>query len=208
MFTGLIEEIGKVKSFDGKILKIEANKVLEKTKIGDSIAINGCCQTVIELSENTFSVEVSRETLDVTNFSALKSGDTVNLERALTLESRLGGHIVQGHIETLTTLVNIEKQNDFYNMTFSFDEKYGKYIVKKGSITLNGISLTVAKLDSCKLVVAVIPHTFDNTNLKYLKIGDRINLETDIIAKYVENFLSRSDNSVIDDKFLVENGFM
>ena len=208
MFTGIIEEIGILKNIDRSNITIQCQKVLDKTQIGDSIAVNGCCQTVVSMTSNSFSVNVSEETFKVTNFNFLKTGDKVNLERALTPSSRMGGHIVQGHIETLAKFVKQEQQNDFYNLFFEFDKNYEKYIVKKGSITLNGISLTVADIQENILKIAVIPHTYSNTNLKNLKIGDKINMETDILGKYVEKFLSTSDNgSGIDLKFLTDNGF-
>lgn len=209
MFTGIVEETGKVKSFDGVNLEIEADVVLANTKIGDSISVNGCCQTVVKISGKIFTVNVSSETLRVTNFNKIKSGDIVNLERALALGERLGGHIVQGHIETVVTLSKIEKLEEFYNMTFSGLNEFDKYIINKGSVTLNGISLTVAKMSNNALTVAVIPHTFNNTNLKTLNIGDKVNLETDVLAKYVEKIISSNKSKTpIDENFLVENGFM
>lgn len=207
MFTGIIEEIGTVKSFYGSTLTVECQEVLKNTKIGDSIAINGCCQTVVDMTSNTFSANVSNETLKVTNFTQLKTGDQVNLERALTPSSRMGGHIVQGHVESLAVLKTKEQSNDFYNLSFEIEKEFLKYIVQKGSVTLNGISLTVANLQNNILTVAVIPHTFDNTNLKYLQIGDKINLETDILSKYVEKLLSTNNNK-ISEEFLLENGFI
>lgn len=211
MFTGIVEEIGKVKSLVKSgaqaVIIIECKNVLQDTKLGDSIAVNGVCQTVVDLTSNSFSAEVSSETLAVTNFSSLKSGDSVNLERALTLQSRLGGHVVSGHIDGLAKVKNIQKESNFYNLTFELDKKMIKYVVKKGSITINGISLTVADVSLNDVKIAIIPHTFENTTLSCLKCGDFVNVETDILAKYVENFLSTGNNSGIDEDFLKGNGF-
>lgn len=213
MFTGIIEEIGKIKSFkkdtNGATIEVECSLVLEDTKLGDSIAINGVCQTVIELSPNSFKARVSDETLKVTTFENLKSGDIVNLERALTLNSRLGGHIVSGHVDCKGKFTKIEKLTDFYNLEFENPQEQTKYVVHKGSITINGISLTVAEINQNRFKVAIIPHTFENTNLKALNVGDNVNIETDILGKYVEKMLSAKDNnSKISMTFLQENGFV
>ncbi|MBR6722797.1 riboflavin synthase [bacterium] len=213
MFTGIIEEIGKIKSFkkdtNGATIEVECSLVLEDTKLGDSIAINGVCQTVIELSSNSFKARVSDETLKVTTFENLKSGDIVNLERALTLNSRLGGHIVSGHVDCKGKFTKIEKLTDFYNLEFEIPQEQTKYVVHKGSITINGISLTVAEINQNRFKVAIIPHTFENTNLKALNVGDNVNIETDILGKYVEKMLSAKDNnSKISMTFLQENGFV
>lgn len=214
MFTGIVEEIGIIKSFSKRdnnaLVSVGCKKVLDGAKIGDSIAINGVCQTVISFDKSNFCAEVSSETLAVTNFSSLKTGDAVNLERALTLSDRLGGHLVSGHVDGLAKIKNIQKQSDFYNIKFEAPKELVKYIVKKGSVTLNGISLTVAEIVLVEFSVAVIPHTFENTNLKMLKSGDFVNIEVDILAKYVEKFLSTGDNIVksrINEDFLKENGF-
>ena len=215
MFTGIIEETGKIKSFkkltNGAELIIAANIVLSDTKIGDSICVNGVCQTVKDLSDGSFSVMLSDETLEKTDFINAKQGQTVNLERALTLNTRLGGHIVSGHVDCVGQIISIEKLSDFYNIEFEIPEEMSKYIVNKGSITINGISLTVAKTEGNKFKAAIIPHTYENTNLKYLQIGSNVNIETDILAKYVEKLLFSNNNSVkqeIDMEFLKENGFV
>ena len=213
MFTGIIEEIGVVKDLkiisDNAKIYIDCKKVLEDTKIGDSIAINGVCQTVVDISQTGFSAEVSKETLDVTNFSSLKSGDKVNLERALTLNERIGGHLVSGHVDNVAKFISAKKINDFYNMEFEVAEETAKYIVKKGSITINGISLTVADIQNKKVTIAVIPHTFENTNLSCLIKGQNVNVETDVFAKYIEKFLlNERTTSIITEDFLKENGFM
>ncbi len=214
MFTGIVEEIGIVKNFskssDNAVLQVQCDKVLTGTKLGDSIAINGVCQTVVDIQPNSFTVQISNETLSVTNLSSLQSGEKVNLERALTLSSRLGGHIVSGHVDSQGKLLNIQKHSDFYNLEFEIPTSQTKYVVQKGSITINGISLTVAKITDNKIKLAIIPHTYNNTNLSELKSGDYVNIETDILGKYVEKILSAKDNinNNISMEFLQENGFV
>lgn len=195
MFTGIVEEIGLIKSFDGNKLVVECSKVLENTLNGDSIAIDGCCQTVVSMTSNTFTANVSSETLKITK--GFKSGEKVNLERALTPQTRMGGHIVQGHVDSIGK----------YLGNMEFEVKDSRYIVYKGSITVNGVSLTVSKLDGNIFGVAVIPHTLENTNLKNLRFGDSVNIETDILGRYVEKFLSTQNNNITED-FLKENGFI
>jgi len=197
MFTGIVEEIGYIKSFDGQKLIVECSKVLEGTQLGDSIAIDGCCQTVVNITDNSFSADVSLETLKITK--GFKTGAKVNLERAITPETRMGGHIVQGHIDGVAKYLG--------DMTFEVSQELDRYIVYKGSITVNGVSLTVAKNINNTFSVAVIPHTLANTTLQYLKYGDSVNIETDILGRYVEKFLSSKNNSNITEDFLKENGF-
>lgn len=197
MFTGIVEEIGKIKSFNGEKLVVECKKVLENTQLGDSIAIDGCCQTVVDLTSNTFSTDVSPETLRI--IKGFKAGELVNLERALTPQSRMGGHIVQGHIDGVAKYLG--------KMRFEVPKELDKYIVYKGSITINGVSLTVTQNERNTFAVAIIPHTLENTNLQTLKTGDFVNIETDIVGRYVEKFLSTKDNNLTED-FLKENGFM
>lgn len=197
MFTGIVEEIGYIKSFDGRKLVVECSKVLENTQLGDSIAIDGCCQTVVSIGENVFSADVSSETLRITK--GFKAGTRVNLERALTPTTRMGGHIVQGHVDGVAKYLG--------DMKFEIPQELDRYIVYKGSITVNGVSLTVSKNEGYTFSVAIIPHTLENTNLKDLKFGDSVNIETDILGRYVEKFLSSKNNSNITEDFLKENGF-
>lgn len=215
MFTGIIEEIGIIKSItsnkNGIDLTISAKKVLENTKLGDSISINGCCQTVVEISNQDFKVNVSFETLKISNFSNLKINQPVNLERALTLSSRLGGHIVQGHVDGTAILLDVKKHSQYYDIFLKVNDTLDRYIVKKGSIAINGISLTIAEIENNILRSTIIPHTFENTTLKNLCNGDIVNIETDILGRYIEKFLSRKDNDVksqINEDFLKENGFI
>ncbi len=197
MFTGIVEETGFIKSFDGKKLIVECAKVLENTQIGDSIAIDGCCQTVTLMTPNSFQTDLSTETLRITK--GFKAGERVNLERALTPQTRMGGHIVQGHVDGTAKYLG--------DMTFAVSMELDRYIVYKGSITVNGVSLTVSKNQNNTFSVAIIPHTLENTNLKDLKAGDLVNIETDILGRYVEKFLSTKNNNITED-FLKENGFM
>lgn len=213
MFTGIIEEIGIVKDFtqnqNGAVITVSCKDVLKDTKVGESIAINGTCQTVVKMSENSFTADVSNETLKVTTFSALKSGVKVNLERALTLNERIGGHLVSGHVDSVAKLISSKKESEFYSMKFEITNDASRYVVKKGSITINGISLTVAEIQGNIVEVAVIPHTYENTNLSELKTGDIVNIETDVFAKYIEKFLlNEKTKSIISEDFLKENGFM
>lgn len=215
MFTGIIEEIGTVNEFrkgiGNALIIVECRKILEDMTIGDSISIDGVCQTVTYVGMNSFSVQVSSETLSVTTFANLKSGDTVNLERALTPVSRMGGHIVTGHIDGLAKIKDLQHQNSFYNFKFEVGRDLARYLAKKGSVSINGMSLTVANIIANEFEVAVIPHTYANTNLNYLKAGDFVNIEVDILAKYVEKILSTSNNKTVDTidvDFLKENGFL
>ena len=209
MFTGIVEEIGIVKKINNETLTIKANKVIEDVKIGDSILVNGVCETVTSFDSDSFTVNISPETFKVTTFSSLKSGEIVNLERALTLNSRLGGHIVSGHVDCRGQCVSIEKLSDFYNITFEIPEEFKKYIAQKGSVTINGISLTIAETYENIFKIAIIPHTLNNTNLKNLQTNDFVNIETDILAKYIEKMLSVEDNKrEISMEFLADNGFV
>lgn len=213
MFTGIIEEIGYIKEFsvtnDGARIVVSCSKILEGIKLGDSIAINGCCQTVTNFDTNSFTAQVSSETLAVTTFKNFKSQDAVNLERALTPQSRLGGHIVQGHIDCTAKFVRITKTGEFYELYFEIPENELRYIVHKGSIAINGISLTVATIQNKIIKVAVIPHTYQNTNLSTLQTGQLVNIETDILGRYVEKFLRPNNNvSKLTENFLQENGFL
>lgn len=198
MFTGIVEEIGFIKSFDGSRLVVECSKVLENSQIGDSIAIDGCCQTIVSMTENTFCTDVSSETLRITK--GFKSASYVNLERALTPQSRMGGHIVQGHIDGAAKYLGDSR--------FEIPENLEKYVVHKGSISIDGVSLTVASIENNIFSVAIIPHTLEKTTLKNLKAGDLVNIETDILGRYVEKFLSVKNNSNITMDFLAENGFV
>lgn len=213
MFTGIIEEIGQIKNFKkyshGAKITIQCEKVLCETNPGDSISVNGCCQTVVDQGKDYFTADISDETLKVTNLANIKNGAYVNLERALTLQSRLGGHIVQGHIDCTGKFVRVVEISGFYNMTFEVPKYIKKYLVKKGSIAVNGISLTIAEIQDNRFDIAVIPRTYKDTNLQYLCKNEIVNIETDILGKYIENFLSLGDNDgTLNEDFLKENGFI
>lgn len=209
MFTGIIEELGKIRQITTNKIQIECKKVLFDAKVGDSIAVNGVCLTVTELGKDFFNADVSPETMRITALGSLQNGDYANLERALPSNGRFGGHIVTGHIDGTGMSKCIEKSGDFYNIQIEIPDEFSKYAAKKGSIAVNGISLTIAEISGNIITIAVIPHTYENTNLKTLKQGEFVNVEVDILAKYVEKFLSTSDNrSRIDYNFLEENGYL
>ena len=208
MFTGIIEEIGTVLSISSNSIRIQAETVLEDIKAGDSVAVNGVCLTVTKIDYNSFNADISPETMRVTAFKNLKISDLVNLERAMPANGRFGGHIVSGHVDGIGKIISVRKNKEFYDLCVETDKNNTKYIVKKGSVTINGISLTVANINENIIQTAIIPHTFENTSLKYAKSGDLVNIETDILAKYIEKFLLTSDNKTgISLEFLQENGF-
>jgi len=208
MFTGIIEELGRIKTIKyvgaGRELVISAYKILEDVRIDDSISINGVCLTVISRKEEEFSVEAVEETLSKTTISKLRIGSEVNLERALRPLDRMGGHIVQGHIDCIGRLISIEKQTVGRLVWFSYPEHFGKYVVGQGSICINGVSLTIAKEELGKIMVSIIPHTWENTIFKNIRIGDEVNIEFDIIGKYIEKLIkfgnkeSNRDNSILN----------
>jgi riboflavin synthase len=195
MFTGLIEEIGIIKnkiSLGGGIkLIINASKVMDNLNIGDSINISGACQTVIEKNKNSFSVEAVEETLKKTNFSKLRIGDRVNLERSMKAENMFGGHFVLGHIDTVGKIREIKKLTTSYLINIQFPKEFSKYLINVGSVVVEGISLTIAELKNDFFTVSIIPHTMKETNLSFKKTGDEVNLEFDVLGKYVEKILSQ-----------------
>ncbi len=216
MFTGIVEELGKImsvkKGAESCQLEISASKVLENTKIGDSIAVNGICLTVTSLSVTSFSADVMAETLRRTSLSALKSGSFVNLERAMSADGRFGGHIVSGHIDGTGIIKEFKNEGNAVWVTVNADMNILKYIVEKGSVAIDGISLTVADVSDSFFKVSIIPHTQNETTLLMKKTGDKVNLECDVIAKYVEKMLCRTDNisskKGITMDLLYENGFI
>lgn len=206
MFTGIVEETGKIQFVTDRKVVIKCQKILEDAKIGDSIAVNGVCLTITGINKDTFSADISPETFKVA--CKLNLGNTVNLERAMLANGRFGGHIVSGHVDGVAKIVELKNNGDFYDLTLELSENEAKYVIRKGSITVNGISLTIAEVVGGLINLAIIPHTYENTCLKELKIGDFVNVEVDMMAKYIEKFLSTSDNrSRIDFDFLQRNGF-
>ncbi|HEX9897490.1 MAG TPA: riboflavin synthase [Dehalococcoidales bacterium] len=207
MFTGITEELGKVSLLQPNKLVVKARKVLEGTGIGDSISVNGACLTVVELGSDYFSVEVVPETMRRTNLGLLKVGDEVNLERPLALGGRLGGHLVQGHVDERGRVVSLRPEGDAIMMRFQAPREVMRYVVVKGFIAIDGISLTVVERDETFFTVSVIPHTRQNTTLGKRRVGDAVNLEVDIIAKYVEA-LTQSSGKGVTAEFLQEHGFL
>lgn len=215
MFTGLVEEIGRVesviKSTKSSRITIKAKNVLEGVKLGDSICTNGVCLTVTSFDSGRFTVDVMAETIRRSNLRNFSPGDEVNLERALSLGDRLGGHIVSGHIDGIGIIESFEQEDNAVWITITTSHEILKYIVQKGSIAIDGVSLTVAYVDEAVFKVSVIPHTKDMTTLLRKKAGDEVNLECDVIGKYIEKFLGAKEQAPvkkgIDFNFLSENGF-
>lgn len=205
MFTGIIEEIGTVKSIQHGTksvrLEIAATKVMEGTQVGDSIATNGVCLTVTSMTPTGYTADVMPESVRRTSLAALKPGSPVNLERALTLQTRLGGHIVSGHVDGTGTVIRREQDDNALWLWIACSKNLMRYIIEKGSITIQGVSLTVAKLSSStgggavSFAVSLIPHTQNATTLHSAKVGDTVNLENDVIAKYVEKLCMGADTT-------------
>ena len=215
MFTGIVEEVGTVRSIQrgstSSFIEIQANIVLDGTKFGDSIAVNGVCLTVTELSSDSFRADVMNETLSRSSLGSLRSGSPVDLERAMAAGGRFGGHIVSGHIDGTGTITDIKKDGIAHWYTISAPPEIMRYIVEKGSVAIDGISLTVAKVTDSSFSVSIIPHTAAQTVLSHKKAGDTVNLENDIIGKYVEKLMKpaeeKSQKSGITMDFLARNGF-
>lgn len=213
MFTGIIEEIGTVQtvqhSGDNSFIKIRAEKILSDVHDGDSIAVNGVCLTVTDFSNNIFRADVMNETLNRSSLGSLRNGSPVNLERAMPANGRFGGHIVSGHIDGTGVISDIKKDGIAIWYTISTKPEIMRYIIEKGSMAIDGISLTVAKVTDNSFSVSIIPHTAQQTILSYKKTGDIVNLENDIVGKYIEKLIcpdSRKSN--IDMAFLAERGFL
>lgn len=213
MFTGIIEEIGKIVRISniagGKKIKISAKLILTDLKTDDSVAVNGVCLTATKVESDGFWADAVGETLNKTTLSFLKENSEVNLERALTLQTRLGGHLVQGHVSAIGEITEIKKLGENYSLECLIPEKLTKYIIDEGSVTINGISLTVAKIINQRITISVIPHTWDNTNLKYMKVGYKINIEVDVIAKYIEKllFANKNNNEKFTDDWFKKLGY-
>lgn len=214
MFTGIIEELGAIKKIVKKsaslTLTIHADAVLKDVKEGDSIAVSGVCLTVVDFDSDSFTAEVSPETLEKSYLDELKKGDRVNLERSLKIGDRLMGHMVSGHIDGTGQIVKKEKKGGFIDITFQTKKELMKYIVTKGSIAIDGVSLTVVSCKEDTFGISIIPHTARMTTIGIKDRGDSVNLECDLIGKYVESFVSRENSSrkEISRDFLKEYGFM
>ncbi len=215
MFTGIIEEIGKVirvqRTAGSSFIEIQAEKVLTDAHIGDSIAVNGVCLTVTDMTNDTFRADVMNETLSRSSLGSLVSGSMVNLERAMAANGRFGGHIVSGHIDGTGIITDVKNDGIAVWYTISAEDSLLRYIVEKGSIAIDGISLTVAKVTNSTFSVSIIPHTASETTLSMKKTGDIVNLENDIIGKYIERLIKTSEphtrSSNITMEFLAKNGF-
>jgi len=216
MFTGIIQGRGKVLSFKsargGLTFDLEAGFEIDHPEEGESIAVNGVCLTAYNITGNRFSVDVSPESLSRTTLGDVQVGKMVNLERALQLSDRLGGHIVSGHVDCVGTLIDLKHEGDFTILNFSVPPENDRYIIEKGSITIDGISLTVNQCWQGKFSVSIIPHTMQVTTLGALKSGGNVNIEVDIIGKYVEKLLAEKDSNgnseiVINRGYLAEKGF-
>lgn len=205
MFTGIIEKLGKIKSISKN--SVEISVILDDIKPGDSISINGVCLTVSKILSDSLCFDVSPETLDKTNIGKLIIGENVNIERAMKPSDRFGGHMVSGHVEDSGKIVSIKKSTEFSTFKISYPEKLGRYLVLKGSVAVDGISLTISELTDNTFDIAVIPHTIKNTNLQFKNINDTVNIETDLIAKYIEKIVSKPEKSKISKEFLLKHGF-
>jgi riboflavin synthase len=211
MFTGIIEDLGVIRRIDRKgdsaSFIIETSLDLSDTKIGDSISVNGVCLTIVSISKNSFGVDISHETLSRSNLSLTKVNQKLNLERALKLSDRLGGHIVTGHVDGLGEIKRILRIGEYIDITISIPDTLSKYIIEKGSVAVDGISLTV---NSCKVgefSVTLIPHTILNTTLGIAKPGYKVNIENDIIGKYIEHLLIKEKKEGITYNFLERHGY-
>ena len=207
MFTGIVEELAQIKSIEsrkkGIRYSVSAEFVMDDLKIGDSISVNGVCLTIIETRENCFYLDLVEETLNKSNLGELKVGDFVNLERAMKATNRFGGHIVQGHVETVGVILEKHMQDEEAMLSVGLDPEWLRYCIPKGAITLDGVSLTIAKIDGNIIEVALIPHTLVNTTLGVKDKTDTLNIETDIIGKYIDRLLSfDADEEEIDTNIL------
>jgi len=221
MFTGIIKETGIISRIidmgEDKEFEIKAGKLIEDINTGDSISINGVCLTVKSFDSGNFTFDISSSTLKYTNLGDAKTGDIVNLEDALSLEDKLGGHFVSGHIDGVSSVIDIKMTGRSYEMTFSLGSEIAPFIAGRGSVAIDGISLTVTEVDSNSFKTVIIPHTFENTTLGKKGTGETVNIEADMLARYIVNYISRkeiinTDTSVKNDillkEKLKENGFI
>jgi len=200
MFTGLVEETGKLKNKlktgNGFQLTFSAEKILDDLDVGSSISVNGCCLTVVKREGNTFSVDTIEETLKKTNLGALELNSRVNLERPLKADARLGGHFVLGHVDTTGTVIEVEELSNSHFMKISFPDRFKKYLIYVGSISIDGVSMTVAELGETWFGVGIIPFTWQETIFSGKKVGDKVNLEFDVLGKYVERIMEGKKDDI------------
>ena len=213
MFTGIIQAQGSIReiraSKKGAVFVLNSNSLdLSDVSIGDSIAVNGVCLTVTQLDKNYFSADVSQETLNCTTFSQLKKGQNINLEKSLRLNQGVDGHIVSGHVDGVGKITLIAIEGDSTRMKIKVDDNLIKYIAKKGSICINGVSLTVNEIDGNVFDVNIVPHTFSVTTLDELKVNSQVNIEIDIIARHIEQLLNHKTGERIDKALLIKDGYL
>ena len=207
MFTGIVEELAQIKSIEPKSkgirYAISAEVVVDDLKIGDSISVNGVCLTIVKRGKDSFCMDLVEETLNKSNLGELKVGDFVNLERAMRASDRLGGHIVQGHVETLGVILEKQMQDEEAILSVGLDPEWMRFCIPKGSITLDGVSLTIARINGNIIEIALIPHTLENTTLGIKGKSETLNIETDIIGKYIDRLLSfDAEEEIIDTNIL------
>jgi riboflavin synthase len=213
MFTGLVQETGKIQDVRstkrGTRIIIAAKGIARELKKGDSVAVSGVCLTAVEIGRGRFAADLAEETLRRTSLGKLRKGSLVNLELPARPQDRLGGHMVQGHVDGIGELVSLNKitGGDDWRLTAKIPADLCRYVVAQGSITVEGISLTVAKIEGTKLEIAIIPHTYEATNLKALRAGDRLNIEVDVLAKYVEKLTNRESAGRLSVEELMQRGF-
>ena len=207
MFTGIVEELAQIKSIEPKSkgirYAISSEVVVDDLKIGDSISVNGVCLTIVKRGKDSFCMDLVEETLNKSNLGELKVGDSVNLERAMKVSDRLGGHIVQGHVETLGVILEKQMQDEEAILSVGLDPEWMRFCIPKGSITLDGVSLTIARINGNIIEIALIPHTLENTTLGIKGKSETLNIETDIIGKYIDRLLSfDAEEEIIDTNIL------
>ena len=211
MFTGLIEEIGTIEQLQknrGTLrFTISAKEVVKDLAVDDSVSINGVCLTVIQFSKSNFQVEAVEETLSKTTLGSSKTGSQVNLERSLRFSDRMGGHFVQGHVDAVGEVVAVKRQEGGVLLSIKLPSHLLKYVISEGSVAIDGVSLTIARLKENKITISLIPHTLEKTILANLKAGDGVNIEVDLIGKYVERILTRPNQSKISEEWLQEIGY-
>ncbi len=211
MFTGLIEEIGtieKIQKHRGTLrFTISVEEVVKDLAIDDSVALNGVCLTVVEFSKSNFQVEAVEETLNKTTFGSLKNGSQINLERSLRFSDRMGGHFVQGHVDAVGEVAAVQRQEGGVLLSIKLPAHLLKYVISEGSIAIDGVSLTIARLKENQITISLIPHTLEKTTLANLKVADKVNIEVDLMGKYVERILTRPNQSKISEGWLEEMGY-
>lgn len=211
MFTGIIEEIGSIKNIaqhgPGKTFEIKAHKIVEDLKIDQSVAVNGVCLTVVEVGKDSFFADAVAETLTKSTLVQLKKDEPVNLERALRLQDRLGGHLVQGHVDDIAIINSLKNETGRSTLVIKIPFELQQYSIAKGSIAIDGVSLTIAEKRKNLITIAVIPHTMSHTIFQFRKTGDNVNIEVDFFAKYIEQFMSKTGETKITSEWLNQQGF-